>query len=86
MSDDYHSYYSYRDTNIDLSQSHLREHQGKFVVLHGRCRGGHSAARGRAQHLWARRRLAEQGIDVCEYGSYHVTVGTNSTTVYFGRH
>lgn len=31
--------YGTRQTNIDYSQSALREEYGKFVVLHGRQRG-----------------------------------------------
>jgi len=77
--------YGIQMTEIDLSKSNLREDTGKFVVWHGRDRGKHSAARAHAQHLWVRRRLAEQDIDVSEYGSYHVTVSETYTTVYFGR-
>lgn len=72
-------------TEIDLSLSRLREDHGKFVVWHGRSRKAPSDARARAMHLWVRRRLAEQDIDVSEYGSYHVRDNVTSTTVYFGR-
>ena len=75
-----------RHTEIDLSDSFLREHGGKFVVRHGRrLRGEPSPARARAQHLWARKRLAEQDIDVSEYAAYHVVPAASTTTVYFGR-
>lgn len=78
--------YGIHETNIDYSQSALREDYGKFVVLHGRQRGKHSAARARAQHLWVRKRLLEEkDTDVSDLSSYHVTVAANSTIIFLGR-
>lgn len=75
-----------RDTNIEYSESSLREDTGKIVVHHGRARGKHTPARAHAQQLWVRKRLLEErDTDVSDLGSYHVSVAAKTTTIFLGR-
>lgn len=77
-------------TEINLSESSLRDDYGKFTVVHGRPRPiPVSPARQRAQAAWVRARLLEQDIDVREFPTYQCVprtrgVDLGDTVVYFG--
>lgn len=75
-------------TDLDLSQSFVRDYGARFVVRHGtdRLRDMElSAARQSGQAAWVRARLREQGIDVSEFSDFQSSQDNNITRVYFGR-
>lgn len=76
-------------TEIDLSQSRIRDDHAKVVVLHGKPRGEISPGRMSAMAHWVRKRMSEKGFDIREFPTYHcksekVFPIYGQSTCYFG--
>ena len=65
-----------------LDNIRIRESFIIIRILHGQASGRVSPARERAQHLWARKRLAEADIDTGEYYQYQVVTHGATSSVY----